>query len=309
MKRARPLSRSARKQSQQGRFVLSVEQLDDRIAPSVTATFSSATGVLSVLGDNQDNNIVVSRDTAGHILVNGGSVGVRGGAPTVANTTLIQAFGLAGNDHISLDETNGVLPSANLFGGSGNDTLTGGSGNDRLYGDAGNDILMGRGGNDQLFGGLGNDTLTGGTGTDQVFGGAGDDVMIWNPGDGSDLNEGGAGNDTVQVNGGNVAEVFSVTANGSRVRFDRVSPNPFSLDIGSTENLVVNMNGGDDVFTAGNGLARLIHLTVNGGDGNDHITGGDGNDVLRGGNGDDVLIGGPGYDTLDGGPGNNTLIQ
>jgi Ca2+-binding RTX toxin-like protein len=307
MNQFRPRSRSGHKRPQQTPYVPHVEPLDDRILPSVTAVFSA--GVLTVVGDNQDNNIVVSRDTAGHIFVDGGAVAVRGGAPTVANTSLIEVFGLAGNDHISLDETNGALPSAYLFGGTGNDTLTGGSGNDRLYGDAGNDILLGRGGNDQLFGGSGNDTLTGGAGTDQVFGGDGDDLMIWNPGDGSDLNEGGAGNDTVQVNGGNVDEVFSVTANGSRVRFDRTSPNPFSLDIGSTENLVVNMNGGNDVFTAGTGLAGRINLTVNGGDGNDRITGGDGNDVLHGGNGDDVLIGGPGRDILDGGPGNNTLIQ
>ena len=79
--------------------------------------------------------------------------------------------------------------------------------------------------------------------------------MIWNPGDGTDLMEGGDGIDTAEVNGGNGAENFTVTANGTRVRFDRISPAPFSLDIGTTENLVLNMNGGDDVFTAGNGLA------------------------------------------------------
>src|SRR6202043_3589598 len=136
-----------------------------------------------------------------------------------------------------------------------------------------------KGGNDFLFGGDGNDVLIGGAGTDQVFGQSGNDRMIWNPGDGTDLNEGGAGNDTVEVNGGNASETFSATPNGTRVRFDRVTPAPFSLDIGTTENFVLNMNGGDDVFTAGNGLANLIHLTVDGGDGNDTITGGDGDDT------------------------------
>src|SRR5207302_3684636 len=118
--------------------------------------------------------------------------------------------------------------------------------------------------------------------------------MIWNPGDGSDLMEGGDGIDTAEVNGGNGAEIFTLTANGSRVRFDRVSPAPFSLDIGTTENFVLNMNGGDDVFTAGNGLANLINLTIDGGDGNDTITGGDGNDTLLGGSGNDVITGGRG---------------
>ena len=221
---------------------------------------------------------------------------------------MIQVFGQGGNDTITLDETNGALPAAQLFGGAGNDVLTGGSGNDQLFGGAGNDILFGKGGDDLLFGGAGNDTLIGGTGSDQMFGEAGNDRMIWNPGDGSDLMEGGDGNDTAEVNGGNGAEMFTITANGSRVRFDRLSPAPFSLDIGTTENLVLNANGGDDVITAGNGLAGLIKLTLDGGAGNDTITGGDGNDMLIGGDGDDVIIGGRGSDTAQLGAGNDTFV-
>src|SRR5947208_8016773 len=121
--------------------------------------------------------------------------------------------------------------------------------------------------------------------------------MIWNPGDGSALNEGGAGNDTVEVNGGNGAETFTATPNGTRVRFDRVSPAPFTLDIGTSENLMVNMNGGDDTFTGSNGLATLISLAVDGGAGNDTITGGDGGDRLDGGDGNDLITGGRGNDT------------
>jgi Ca2+-binding RTX toxin-like protein len=58
--------------------------------------------------------------------VNNGAVPIVGGTATVANTSLIQAFGQDGNDTISLDESFGALPNANLFGGPGNDTLTGG---------------------------------------------------------------------------------------------------------------------------------------------------------------------------------------
>ena len=97
-----------------------------------------------------------------------------------------------------------------------------------LFGQAGNDTLLGKGGFDFLFGGADNDSLTGGDADDQVFGEAGNDRMIWNPGDDTDLNEGGAGTDTVEVNGGNGAEVFTTTANGTRVRFDRLNPAPFS---------------------------------------------------------------------------------
>src|SRR5262249_27285219 len=158
-------------------------------------------GILAVAGDNLANHITVSRDAAGNLLINGGAVRVAGGSATVANTTLIEVFGRGGNDVIALDEANGALPAAHLFGGAGNDTLTGGSGNDMLFGQSGNDVLLGKGGIDFLFGGSGNDTLIGGTGDDQVFGQAGNDRMIWNPGDGTDLNEGGAGIDTVEVNG------------------------------------------------------------------------------------------------------------
>src|SRR5262249_42009778 len=242
---------------------------------------------LSIFGDQLGNTITTSRDAAGRILINGGAVPVLGGTPTVANTAQIQIFGQGGNDRITLDEANGALPAAALFGGAGNDTLTGGSGGDLLAGQSGNDALLGKGGNDTLLGGDGNDVLTGGDGDDQVFGQGGDDRMIWNPGDDSGLFEGGAGTDTAEVNGGKRPEAFDVTANGTRVRFDRVTPAPFFLDIGTTENLVVNANGGDDVITAGNGLSTLIQLTLDGGTGNDTITGGDGNDPLRGGDAND----------------------
>jgi Ca2+-binding RTX toxin-like protein len=254
-----------------------------------------------------DNTIEVSRNAGGNLLVDGGAVNIFGGTPTVANTSRIQIFGLGGDDRLSLNDTNGVLPRASLYGGSGNDTLIGAAAADFLFGQAGNDTLLGNGGNDFLFGGAGDDLLTGGAGNDMVFGEAGNDRMIWNPGDGTDLNEGGAGVDTVEVNGGNAAETFTVNANGSRVRFDRTDPAPFSIDIGSSENLVVNMNGGDDNLTASNGLAPLISLAVDGGAGNDRITGGDGNDRITGGDGNDSINGGRGNDSIFLGSGDDTF--
>src|SRR3954468_11708303 len=275
---------------------------------AITATFLPASSLLSVFGDSLDNTVTASRDAAGTVLVNGGAVAVTGGTPTVANTSLIQIFGQGGDDALALNEANGALPAANLFGGAGNDVLTGGSGNDQLFGQGDNDTLLGEGGADFLFGGDGNDVLTGGDGDDQVFGEAGNDRMIWNPGDDTDLFEGGADIDTAEVNGGNSSETFTLTANGSRVRFDRVDPAPFSLDIGTTENLPLNANGGDDTFTASNGLAPLIQLTVDGGAGNDKITGGDGNDVLLGGDGNDVITGGRGNDVALMGAGDDTFV-
>ena len=273
------------------------ESLERRKLFAVTASFSA--GTLTVFGDNLDNNITVSRNAAGQLLVNGGAVSVLGGTPTVANTSLIQAFGQGGNDTIALSETNGALPRANLFGGTGNDALTGGSGGDMLFGQSGNDTLLGKGGFDFLFGGSENDTLTGGDADDQVFGESGDDRMVWNPGDDTDLNEGGAGTDTVEVNGGGGAEVFTTTANGTRVRFDRLDPAPFSIDIGTSEKLAVNMNGGDDRFSATGNLAALIQITVDGG-AND--------DTILGSNGVDLLLGGSGNDFVDGQQGNDVAL-
>jgi Ca2+-binding RTX toxin-like protein len=274
---------------------------------ATTATFNPNTGQLTVIGDSLDNSITVSRDAAGRILVNGGAISVVGGTATVANTALIQVFGQGGNDTLTLSEANGALPKASLFGGAGNDVLTGGSGADLLFGQGGNDTLLGKGGNDLLFGGADNDTLTGGDADDQVFGEAGNDRMIWNPGDDTDLNEGGDGTDTVEVNGGNGAEQFTTTANGTRVRFDRVTPAPFSIDIGTSEQLTVNANGGDDSFSATGNLAPLIKITVDGGTGNDTLLGSNGNDFLLGGDGNDFVDGNQGADTAVMGTGDDVF--
>ena len=289
------------------RFVSGFESLESRLMPAVTAFFTPQAGALTVLGDAQDNTITISRNAAGALLVNGGAVAIQGGTATVANTSLISVFGLNGNDNITLNEATGALPASNLFGGAGNDTLTGGAGDDMLFGQGGNDTLLGRGGFDFLFGGADNDTLTGGDADDQVFGESGNDRMIWNPGDDTDLNEGGGGSDTTEVNGGNGDEVFTVTANGARVRFDRLNPAPFSIDIGTTENLVLNMNGGNDSFSATGNLAALIKITADGGAGNDTILGSNGADLLLGGDGNDFVDGQQGNDVAFLGAGNDVF--
>ena len=161
---------------------------------------------------------------------------------------------------------------------------------------------------DTLLGNGGNDTLDGGGGDDQLFGGLGDDTMIWNIGGGTDLFEGGDNTDTAIVKGGNASETFSITANGTRVRFDGLSPLPvFSLDIGTTENLVVNMGGGNDSIAATGNLAALIKITVDGGSGNDTIFGSNGIDVLLGGADNDFIDGQQGNDIAFLGTGNDVL--
>jgi Ca2+-binding RTX toxin-like protein len=296
--------------------------VQDASAPAVQASASSSAkcdgdghgvlstffkGTLSVLDNGRSNTIEVSSNAAGELLVNGGAKPIVGGTPTLANTNLIQVLGQGGNDTITLDETNGVLPKANLFGGAGNDTITAGSGDDHLFGQAGNDVLNGRGGADSLFGGAGDDVLTGGDGNDRMLGEAGNDRMIWNPGDDDDVMEGGSGIDTAEINGGGAGETFTIAANGSRVQFDRTNPLPFSVDIGTTEKLELNAGGGDDVVTATGNLAALINLKIDGGAGNDNIQSGNGNDTLLGGEGDDFIDGNQGADVAFMGAGNDVF--
>src|SRR5688500_562452 len=88
------------RQPQPVHFDASFETLETRLMPAVTATFAANTGLLTVFGDALDNNITISRNAAGGILVNNGAVTTSGGTPTVANTSVIQAFGLNGSDVI-----------------------------------------------------------------------------------------------------------------------------------------------------------------------------------------------------------------
>jgi len=188
-----------------------------------------------------------------------------------------------GDDVVFVDETNGVFTDTEqtaINGGSGNDTL---------------------------FGGSGGETFIGGPGNDSAFTGSGNDRFIWNSGDDTDAIEGGEGVDTVEVNGGNSAENFTITANGTRVRFDRINPAPFFLDIGTCENLLLNANGGNDTLACTGNLAALIQITADGGPGDDTLLGSNGADVLIGGDDNDFIDGQQGNDTVFLGAGNDTF--
>jgi len=186
-----------------------------------------------------------------------------------------------------------------IFGTNWADTIDALGGDDLVKAKGGNDTVLGGSGNDALYGDWGDDVLVGNTGNDRMYGGAGNDRMIWNNGDGSDLMEGGSGYDVTEVNGADTAgDVFTIAADGDRVAFARTNLGPFTLDIGTTERLEVNGQGGDDTITGGEGLDGLIKLKLDGGAGNDTITGGDGDDAIYGGWGDDTLTGGDGADTF-----------
>ena len=189
---------------------------------------------------------------------------------------------------------------------------------------SGIDTVIGGSGDDTISGGLTAETLIGGSGDDTINGGAGDDTIVWNNGDGNDIVDGGLGVDTQLVNGSTDADTFSIAANGTRLDFQRTSPGPFTLDIGTVETLEVNAGLGQDTITVGDltGVSDLTTLDLNGGPENDAIDasalpsgvvqailrGGSGNDDIIGSLGDDLIFGGQGDDTIVGNRGDDTII-
>ncbi|MGE3182667.1 MAG: calcium-binding protein, partial [Phycisphaerae bacterium] len=125
--------------------------------------------------------------------------------------------------------------------------------------------------------------------------------------DSTDFVEGGDGVDIIEVNGSDSTENFTITANGTRVRFDRLAPTPFALDIGTCERLVLNANGGNDMFACTGNLAPLIQITADGGPGEDSLLGSNGADVLIGGDDNDFIDGNQGADIILMGAGNDVF--
>jgi len=140
----------------------------------------------------------------------------------------------AGDDSISVSRSGGLFRDEAL-------TFDGGSGDD---------VLLGGDGNDVLIGGSGDDTTDGNLGTDAAFLGSGGDSFTWDIGDGSDIVEGDSGTDELVFNGSNLAELFRVEANGSRVRFTRNLAN-ITMDLDTLETVRVNTLGESDTVTVG----------------------------------------------------------
>jgi Ca2+-binding RTX toxin-like protein len=274
-------------------------------ATANAATTAALNGTnLTITGDEQPDRIVIGDDGNGLLTNNFGGTTTTdfGNNVTVpANGTVDLVFNAgAGDDAVTI--TTGLLKTATVNGGDGDDTITGSPNPDFLHGDAGNDRVIGfRGG----------DTMTGD---------AGNDVLVWNNGDGSDKMDDSNGNDEVEVNGdptqGDTFQIAPNAAEPGRTRFDRLNLVPFNLNIApELERIVVNGGGGADVVTTLPGAPILPVL--NGGAGNDEltggerselITGGEGNDTLNGGGGNDRIVGDRGGDTFNGGDGDDTLV-
>ena len=181
------------------------------------------TDTVTVNGSASADAITVSPSaTPDHIDVNGGL--------DITSTENLVVNGLGGNDTLS-----GVSLAAGLVQLS-------------LNGGAGDDVLSGSNGNDSLSGGTETDTVDGNQGLDTALMGAGNDTFVWDPGDGSDVVEGGADQDTLRFNGSAAAEVFTMSANGSRLAFARNIGN-IAMDVDDVEAVTVNALGGVDSVT------------------------------------------------------------
>src|SRR5215211_7633493 len=277
---------------------------------SANVTATVAGGALTVTGQAGDGIAITC--VANQVKVNG-----QDPAPATA-CDAITSIAVTGGDGANVIDLSGVtdrddavntdypaITSVTVDGGAGNDTITGSEHADTLRGGEGNDRIVGD--ENKAAGSL-----------DVFEGQGGDDTLVWNPGHDSDKMDGGDGADTIEVNGGGGGEQFTVkpSPTAGRVQFDRTGPTPpgpFSLDIGTSERLDLNANGGDDTLTSDAGLDALgIKLDVDGGAGNDTLDGGDGADLIDGGDGDDRIIpddNPPGTrDDARGGAGNDTIV-
>ncbi|MCE1242905.1 calcium-binding protein [Oryzomicrobium sp.] len=84
-----------------------------------------------------------------------------------------------------------------IYGSSGDETLTGTNLDNRIYAGSGNDILIGSGRYDTLYGGAGQDTLIAGNGCDLLIAGSGDTTLV--AGIGMDTLVAGSGIDTFVI--------------------------------------------------------------------------------------------------------------
>src|SRR5829696_753469 len=274
------------------------------IANAAVSSTVDGAGALTVISSAGDAIAITC--ASGDVKINGADPG--SGAAACADITSITVTGDDAANVINL----AAVTSAELTDVTAV-TINGGGGNDTITGSQFADTISGGAGNDRIIGGR-NPANT----RDIMLGEAGDDTLVWNPGDGDDTMEGADGNDTIEVNGGGGGEQFTVKPSSTpgRVQFDRTGPTPpgpFNLDIGTSERLDMNANGGDDTVTAANGLNALgFALDIDGGDGNDVLTGGDGPDLITGGAGNDRIVGGRNpantRDTMLGDAGDDTLV-
>ncbi|WP_406699643.1 PKD domain-containing protein [Singulisphaera sp. Ch08] len=260
-----------------------LELLEDRVAPTINV-IASAGNYARVGGDSGNNTITVSRvvNVPTQVVVQEGLT--RYTFDITGSSFTASVYGLAGNDAIRVDETNGSFASyyqastntyvpqisVQFYGEDGNDTLVGGGGGDYLYGGANDDTLVGGGGGDYLNGGAGNDTYDGGDGYDTL-------------------------QESLSDEPGSITGGFVLTPSDIRVTVN--SDTRLATSALNIERADLYGNNAANTLDAST-FAGYVYMSANGG-----------NDILKAGSGGSNLYGGAGNDTYDGGEGVDTLQE
>jgi hypothetical protein len=149
------------------------------------------------------------------------------------------------------------VPSSEITGTSGKDSLTGTSNSDTILGLGGSDTLIGGTGNDTLLGGSGNDSLNGGAGSDSLNGDVGSDVLVWDTLD--TKVDGGAGADTLKILSGNLN--VPAIPNGKIINIEKIDmtvtkKNTLTLDKAE----VLDMSTTSDILTVIGNSTDIVNL-------------------------------------------------
>ena len=147
--------------------------------------------------------------------------------------------------------------------------------------------------------------------TASVVDGLGARIRVVNGGIGDRIHAIGtiAPDERVTVAGTHAADGIAAINDGSDLLVQGATPG-LELRVTRADRLDVPLAGGDDTWTTQGGVASLVSLHVDGGDGADVLWGGPGPEALSGGLGDDLLTWSPGggNDVVDGGAGTDRLV-
>ncbi len=302
------------RQSRNSGFRNSYAELESRQMLAAVITFDGGTGVITVTGTAEADEVTITENGVEAIVtVTGGDTQAfdleslfwlefygQTGDDIVVNSSFVDTFlyGHGGNDTLG-----GGFGRDVIRAGPGNDIITGGNGPDELFGQDGDDTISGGSDADMIRGGNGADTINGGAGNDDLKGDAGDDII--NGDDGDDTITGFTGVDT--INGGNGDDKTYGQAGADfqdgGAGDDVVRGGQFDDTlIGGAGNDYIQGDRGNDLMYGGDGADTLIGF-----DGDDYMEGNDGDDKLYGQNGDDELYGGAGEDVVRGHTGNDLL--
>ena len=248
-------------------------------------------------------------------------------------------FGVASNDLVSIQTTNGQPTVIAYAGGGGNNVITLnnntsvvnlGSGNNHIYGNTETDIptaiynadhtaasgtdgasISTQDGNNTIVGGNGNDFITVGTGGNLIIAGPGDD-QIW-----AGVEQSGITIDP-SANFGYSYEQIDVAPYTAPNNYEGNTLNLQDDGWNLIRSTSINYQGGaavglgNDTIFGGSGNSNIFLSNgdnyVDLGTGNSSVSGGMGQNTIFGGSGDVSVFGGGGNDYIDGESGNDNLI-